>query len=176
MAVSKPHHLIYGTLRDYLSNEELTDTDDERIRQDLSRLMVEEKGYDREQLQPRIKIETLFAGEGAHSRQALELAVAHQLVSPLTHFLLVETRAEANKAADMPDRDLAYFAEGSEHFADYVEAVRWAQECAMANRQGWHRRLCWARSGSQLPGAARSCLLAALVCSPVGAADCLLQK
>ena len=62
MPVEKPHHLIYGTLRDYLSNEELTDTDDERIRQELSRLMVEEKGYDREQLLPRIQIETLFAG------------------------------------------------------------------------------------------------------------------
>ncbi|MBP6760348.1 MAG: VWA domain-containing protein, partial [Thauera sp.] len=49
------------------------------------------------------QIETLFAGEGAHSRQALELAVAYQLVSPLTHFLLVETRAEAGKPADMPD-------------------------------------------------------------------------
>ncbi len=61
MPVPKPHHLIYGTLRDYLTDEELTDTDDERIRQDLSRLMVEEKGYDREQLQPRLKIETLFS-------------------------------------------------------------------------------------------------------------------
>ena len=45
MRVPKPHHLIYGTLEDYLTEEELTDTDDERIRQDLSRLMVEEKGY-----------------------------------------------------------------------------------------------------------------------------------
>ena len=35
----------------------------------------------------------------------------------------------------LPDRDLAYFEEGSEHFADYVEAVHWAQEYAMANRQ-----------------------------------------
>ncbi len=35
----------------------------------------------------------------------------------------------------LPDRDLAYFPEGSEHFADYVEAVHWAQEYAMANRQ-----------------------------------------
>ena len=35
----------------------------------------------------------------------------------------------------LPDRDLAYFSEGSEHFADYVEAVQWAQEYAMANRQ-----------------------------------------
>ena len=49
------------------------------------------------------QIETLLAAEGAHSRQALELAVAYQLVSPLTHFLLVETRAEADKPADMPD-------------------------------------------------------------------------
>ena len=46
MPVEKPHHLIYGTLQDYLTDEELTDTDDERIRQELSRLMVEEKGYD----------------------------------------------------------------------------------------------------------------------------------
>lgn len=35
----------------------------------------------------------------------------------------------------LPDRDLAYFPEGSEHFADYVEAVHWAQEYAMANRK-----------------------------------------
>ena len=35
----------------------------------------------------------------------------------------------------LPDRDLAYFPEGSEHFADYVEAVHWAQEYAMQNRQ-----------------------------------------
>ena len=93
-----------------------------------------------------------------------------------TYFIELARKDMARNMVHLPDRDLAYFAEGSEHFADYVEAVRWAQECAMANRQGRHRRLCWARSGSQLPGAARSCLLAALVCSPVGAADCLLQK
>jgi hypothetical protein len=61
MRTPKPHHLIYGTLKDYLTGEELTDTDDERIRQDLSRLMVEEKGYEREMLTPRLKIETLFS-------------------------------------------------------------------------------------------------------------------
>ncbi|MFW2369094.1 MAG: type I restriction enzyme HsdR N-terminal domain-containing protein [Desulforhopalus sp.] len=61
MRVPKPHHLIYGTLQDYLTGEELTDTDDERIRQDLSRLMVEEKNYPRQSLQPRLKIETLFS-------------------------------------------------------------------------------------------------------------------
>ncbi|MGW8193339.1 MAG: type I restriction enzyme HsdR N-terminal domain-containing protein [Desulforhopalus sp.] len=61
MRVPKPHHLIYGTLHDYLTGEELTDTDDERIRQELSRMMVEEKGYARELLTPRLKIETLFS-------------------------------------------------------------------------------------------------------------------
>ncbi|SDP37155.1 type I restriction enzyme HsdR N-terminal domain-containing protein [Desulforhopalus singaporensis] len=60
MRVPKPHHLIYGTLEDYLTGEELTDTDDERIRQELQRMMVEEKGYRREELTPRLKIETLF--------------------------------------------------------------------------------------------------------------------
>lgn len=34
----------------------------------------------------------------------------------------------------LPDRDLAYFAEGSEHFDDYVEAVLWAQKYAARNR------------------------------------------
>jgi len=61
MKVPKPHHLIYGTLKDYLTDEELVDTDDERIRQEISRLMVEEKGYAKEQLQPRLKVETLFS-------------------------------------------------------------------------------------------------------------------
>jgi tRNA-splicing ligase RtcB len=36
---------------------------------------------------------------------------------------------------NLPDRDLAYFPEGTEHFVDYVEAVNWAQEYAMQNRQ-----------------------------------------
>ena len=35
----------------------------------------------------------------------------------------------------LPDRDLAYFPEGSEHFDDYVEAVSWAQEYALQNRE-----------------------------------------
>ena len=61
MRVPKPHHLIYGTLTDFLTGEELTDTDDERIRQHLAKMMVEEKGYPRETLEPRLKIETLFS-------------------------------------------------------------------------------------------------------------------
>ena len=35
----------------------------------------------------------------------------------------------------LPDRDLAYFSEGSALFDDYVEAVHWAQDYALQNRQ-----------------------------------------
>jgi tRNA-splicing ligase RtcB (3'-phosphate/5'-hydroxy nucleic acid ligase) len=36
---------------------------------------------------------------------------------------------------NLPDQDLAYLEEGSEKFADYVEAVSWAQDYARYNRQ-----------------------------------------
>jgi tRNA-splicing ligase RtcB len=36
---------------------------------------------------------------------------------------------------NLPDQDLAYFAEGSEGFIDYVRAVSWAQKYARANRE-----------------------------------------
>lgn len=35
----------------------------------------------------------------------------------------------------LPDKDLAYLAEGTEHFNDYVEAVGWAQRYARTNRE-----------------------------------------
>ncbi len=36
---------------------------------------------------------------------------------------------------DLPHRDLAYFQEGSAHFAEYVMAVGWAQEYARVDRE-----------------------------------------
>jgi tRNA-splicing ligase RtcB (3'-phosphate/5'-hydroxy nucleic acid ligase) len=36
---------------------------------------------------------------------------------------------------NLPDEDLAYFPEGTEHFNDYVEAVGWAQKFARLNRE-----------------------------------------
>jgi tRNA-splicing ligase RtcB len=35
----------------------------------------------------------------------------------------------------LPDRDLAYFPEGTEHFDDYWHAVQWAQQYARTNRE-----------------------------------------
>ena len=37
--------------------------------------------------------------------------------------------------ANLPDKDLAYLEEGSEHFDDYIEAVGWAQDYARRNRE-----------------------------------------
>jgi tRNA-splicing ligase RtcB len=47
---------------------------------------------------------------------------------------LAKKDAERNHVA-LPDRDLAYFPEGAQHFDDYVEAVGWAQDYARANRE-----------------------------------------
>ena len=46
---------------------------------------------------------------------------------------LARRDAERNQLV-LPDRDLAYFPEGAQHFDDYVEAVGWAQDYARANR------------------------------------------
>ncbi len=35
---------------------------------------------------------------------------------------------------NLPDSDLSYFPEGTDHFDDYVEAVEWAQDFAFSNR------------------------------------------
>jgi hypothetical protein len=47
------HHLIMGELEDYLTGELLADTHDERYRQKIARLLVEEKGYARADILPR---------------------------------------------------------------------------------------------------------------------------
>ena len=35
----------------------------------------------------------------------------------------------------LPDENLAYLPEGTDHFDDYVEAVGWAQDFARLNRE-----------------------------------------
>ncbi len=59
--------MVYGTLQDFLTGEELTDTDDERYRQQLARMLVEELSYHKEELEPRRFIETLFSSQFVRS-------------------------------------------------------------------------------------------------------------
>ena len=51
------------------------------------------------------------------------------------YFIQLARRDMERWMIHLPDRDLAYFPEGTEHFDDYVEAVHWAQDYALQNRQ-----------------------------------------
>ena len=51
-----------------------------------------------------------------------------------TYFIELAKKDFQKNEIQLPDRDLAYFPEGAQHFDDYVEAVGWAQEYARANR------------------------------------------
>lgn len=52
----------------------------------------------------------------------------------------------------LPDEDLAYFPEGTEHFDDYVEAVEWAQDYARSNRDLMMEQIVSAvRSSGEVP-------------------------
>ncbi|PSJ18641.1 RtcB family protein [Nitrosomonas supralitoralis] len=51
-----------------------------------------------------------------------------------TFFIELAQADMRHHIANLPDRDLAYFKEGSAHFNDYVEAVGWAQDFARRNR------------------------------------------
>lgn len=51
-----------------------------------------------------------------------------------THFIEQAKRDMERQSIKLPDQDLAYLREGSEHFQDYVAAVAWAQDFAKANR------------------------------------------
>ena len=51
-----------------------------------------------------------------------------------SYFIELARRDCETNGISLPDRDLAYLAEGARHFDDYVEAVGWAQDYARANR------------------------------------------
>ena len=50
------------------------------------------------------------------------------------YFIALAKKDMGKHIHNLPDKDLAYFTEGNEHFIDYVTAVNWAQEYARLNR------------------------------------------
>ena len=52
-----------------------------------------------------------------------------------TYFIELAKKDMRQWIVNLPDQDLAYFPEGTEHFDDYVEAVEWAQDFAWTNRE-----------------------------------------
>ncbi|MFC3151023.1 RtcB family protein [Litoribrevibacter euphylliae] len=52
-----------------------------------------------------------------------------------THFIELAKKDMERWHIHLPDSDLAYLPEGSDHFEQYVEAVEWAQDFARTNRE-----------------------------------------
>ncbi len=52
-----------------------------------------------------------------------------------TYFIELAKKEMERWMIHLPDRDLAYLPEGSEHFNEYVDAVDWAQRFAMINQE-----------------------------------------
>ena len=57
------------------------------------------------------------------------------------HFIDLAKRDMRRFFINLPDKDLAYLVEGTEHFKDYVDAVGWAQEFARMNREAMMNRV-----------------------------------
>lgn len=58
-----------------------------------------------------------------------------------TMFIELAKQDALRHQANLPDRDLAYFEEGSRYFGDYVRAVSWAQKFAALNREVMMKRV-----------------------------------
>lgn len=80
MVDTSGHHIVYGTVRDFLTGAELPDTDDERYRQQLARFLVEEKEFGADELLPRLAIETVFNGQFVKSVIELTICIADRRV------------------------------------------------------------------------------------------------
>lgn len=52
-----------------------------------------------------------------------------------THFIELAKKDMEKWMIQLPDKDLAYLPEGTEHFKQYIEAVEWAQTFAKINRE-----------------------------------------
>jgi tRNA-splicing ligase RtcB len=58
-----------------------------------------------------------------------------------TMFIELARQDAMRHQVNLPDRDLAYFEEGSRYFGDYVRAVGWAQTFAATNREVMMQRV-----------------------------------
>ncbi len=59
------HHRILGKTIDFITGQEITDTDDERIRQKIARILVEKLGYDKGDIEVKPTLELVCGDEKA---------------------------------------------------------------------------------------------------------------
>ncbi len=58
---------ILGRTTDFITGREITDTDDERYRQKIARFLIEVKGYEKEDIEPRRRMEMEIEGKKVYS-------------------------------------------------------------------------------------------------------------
>jgi len=57
------------------------------------------------------------------------------------YFIALARKDMGQHLVNLPDKELAYFSEGAQHFDDYMHAVEWAQDYAMTNRREMMRMI-----------------------------------
>ncbi len=74
-----------GTLRDYLTGEEVEETTFEEIRQALAKFLVEEKGYPRDRIRSKVKLSYTIDGE--EFDRAIDFIIYDEKDRPLLLFI-----------------------------------------------------------------------------------------
>jgi hypothetical protein len=75
------HHLILGSLEDFITGETLADTLDERARQKIARVLIEDKGYSKEDIEVRRDIRLVVDGKIGISRVDFLLKIDNRVVA-----------------------------------------------------------------------------------------------
>jgi Type I restriction enzyme R protein N terminus (HSDR_N) len=79
------HHLILGKLSDFISGEILDDTLDERHRQKIARLLVDQKGYRKSDITPRHALNITVDDKCARLRISFTVEL-DQLIAMVIHY------------------------------------------------------------------------------------------
>lgn len=74
------HHLILGNTTDFITGETIPDTHDERYRQNIARLLVNEKAYDRHNIRPRHELLVKAGEKRAIIRVDFLIAVGNRIL------------------------------------------------------------------------------------------------
>jgi len=69
------HYRILGKTKDFITGQEILDTDDERYRQKIARFLVEEKGYSKDDIEVKRKVELACGNERAFAMVDLVVKV-----------------------------------------------------------------------------------------------------
>jgi hypothetical protein len=73
------HHLILGELVDFITGETIRDTHDERYRQNLARILVNQKGFMKKEIKPRRELRVSAGEKSAMIKIDFEINVSGKI-------------------------------------------------------------------------------------------------